>query len=101
MELSWSDPEEIRLDPALLADPGVVLARTLPSPRVRRPPRAPRPRPFVLRGPIDPATEAWPGTKPAGYVHVGPSPLRRIAAAAMIVIVGSGLGVAIAGGVPL
>lgn len=93
MESMWSDPEEIRLDPALLADPGLVLART----QAARPSRAPRPRPFVVRGPVDPATEAWLGAKPATYVHVGPSLLRRLAGAALIVVVGSGLGVLIAG----
>jgi hypothetical protein len=75
----------------VLADPRVVLAR------VHRTTRDLRPRPFLLAGPVDPATEAWTGRKAPSYVHVRPSRLRTAAAAAVITVVGSGLGIAIAG----
>lgn len=94
MRSSPPETERVDLDPALLADPRLVLARSRPA----RPARPPGRRLFAHGGPVDPARFGRADEyEPASYKLVRPSPAKRAAAVALIVVAGTGLGVAIAG----
>jgi hypothetical protein len=98
MEPMRNDTPAVGLDPALMADPHVVL-ELVGRPRARSGRRSgpARPRPFRSRGPSDPATDPWVDTPGASYAVIGRSWAQRAASVALIVVVGTGLGVAIAG----
>jgi hypothetical protein len=92
----------VELDPALLADPGTVIAMSAQHrgarARTGRSARPPGRRVFTHAGPVDPAylgrdrSEVLPTFAPTR----GPS-MRTAVQIALVVLVGSGLGVLVAG----
>ncbi|MEY2568048.1 MAG: hypothetical protein QOE35_2577 [Actinomycetota bacterium] len=99
------DPQSeavVDLDPALLADPGTVIAmsgqRRAPRPRTGRSPRPPGRRVFTHAGPVDPAYlgRERSDVQPMFAPTRGPS-ARTAVQIALVVLVGSGLGVLVAG----
>jgi hypothetical protein len=99
MRVRQDDPL-VQLDPALLADPRVVIARSQrpPRPRAARNRRPPGRRVFPYAGPVDPAYLGRQGAGAPLDYRPAPTAWTRLAVQiAVIVAVGTCLGVLIAG----